>query len=826
MTHLDDQNNSSDAKQQFVGDGSKPPTTDNQSRAIIQSNIESATGPVHTGSGNININELSFKVESPESQKDRHTRRHLLSFMRRKLVENIFSQALYDNQLLSLQKESVPSLVDHPWRWSGTGVEMATMASNDSILAIFRKMSDSLLIVGTSGAGKTITLIELAKALLSLADNNIDQPVPVYFNLSRWHSTQDMATWLKQELQKLYSVDSDWSSRWLGQATVLLLDGLNEVKQEEQAACIRAINALNFPSIVVCCREEDYQKLPIKLKLRGAIRLLPLTQSQVDRHLAGGGLGTILATSASLQKLASSPLMLNIMRRLDFAGQTLHETLEAQAPLSTLQSSLFDAYIDRMFNRVLRSGHEPSSEDVTTENRPFTQEAVVTWLAWLAQALTVQGLTSFLVEEIQPSWLPKRDQQRRYFLLSRTLIGAILGIWLALFIDWSRLNSHILFTMLLSAGAGLLGGLVAGILEGRSATKDSHKTGTGHLSQIRSSLYVGLPVFITVELWWLLGGLVSGAFFWDELIQSPAGNLLTGVLGAKLAMIKWAGILLAGALSGLFDALVISSSFVLLSNVRQPDATVKNDIQTVETFDIAPWSVIFQSAVRWSGGGIVLGGFFALVLGLMAGLGGTFVAYNGRLLDDLNFSPVVLAVIVAFLFIVISFLISTLVFGVLGILLGSIIGTLSGTRIQADAKQEPNEGIHRSGKNGLWTGVMAWGSSWLLSTVAFWPIVRLLSRFQAQVGWEQTLFGSAVSTLSLAVPIGLFVGLWYGGMAYIKHYTLRFLLWREEKLPKDIVRLLDYGVDRIFLHRIGGEYRFFHQELQMHFASLHKKDKT
>ena len=55
------------------------------------------------------------------------------------------------------------------------------------------------------------------------------------------------------------------------------------------------------------------------------------------------------------------------------------------------------------------------------------------------------------------------------------------------------------------------------------------------------------------------------------------------------------------------------------------------------------------------------------------------------------------------------------------------------------------------------------------------------------------LSGGLISWLGAGLIVGLIVGLNYGGRAYLKHYVLRFLLWRNDYAPWNYIRFLDYA---------------------------------
>jgi hypothetical protein len=60
----------------------------------------------------------------------------------------------------------------------------------------------------------------------------------------------------------------------------------------------------------------------------------------------------------------------------------------------------------------------------------------------------------------------------------------------------------------------------------------------------------------------------------------------------------------------------------------------------------------------------------------------------------------------------------------------------------------------------------------------------------------------------------------YGGLDFIQHYTLRLILVIQGHTPRNYAGFLDYTVDRIFLQKVGGGYRFIHRLLLEHFAEM------
>jgi hypothetical protein len=92
----------------------------------------------------------------------------------------------------------------------------------------------------------------------------------------------------------------------------------------------------------------------------------------------------------------------------------------------------------------------------------------------------------------------------------------------------------------------------------------------------------------------------------------------------------------------------------------------------------------------------------------------------------------------------------------------------------------------------------------------------------AFISW---LVNNEPDSIIVGLSIGLSVGVFrFGGVACIKHFILRTLLWRHNYAPLNYTRFLDYCHARLFLRKVGGGYIFIHRTLLEHFASLTDDD--
>ena len=330
-------------------------------------------------------------------------------------IKGVLESSLHGRAMIELGLESRLDLIERPWGivWGNLGVKGDLLPSGVRVSDKFLSLGEgrSLLILGEPGAGKTTTLLQLARDLLQEAQGNTSCTIPVVFNLSSWNNPkQSLADWLIAELKTQYQVSSEIARRWIvGGELLLLLDGLDEVSVKLQDACVSAINRFyqehGTTELVVCSRIKDYQSLQNRLQLQDAICLQPLTLQQIDEYLHQAseltGLKAALQQDNSLQELAHSPLMLSIMT-LAYRGMPAQDLLSVGG-IEERRQHLFNAYIERMLNHRSR-------------NVKYSKKQTIYWLSWLAQSLSKQSQTVFFIEKMQPILLTKKRQKLTYVL--------------------------------------------------------------------------------------------------------------------------------------------------------------------------------------------------------------------------------------------------------------------------------------------------------------------------------------------------------------------------------------------------------------------------
>ncbi|NER91568.1 NACHT domain-containing protein [Moorena sp. SIO3A2] len=149
-------------------------------------------------------------------------------------------------------------------------------------------------------------------------------------------------------------------------------------------------------------------------------------------------------------------------------------------------------------------------------------------------------------------------------------------------------------------------------------------------------------------------------------------------------------------------------------------------------------------------------------------------------------------------------------------LMGLSVGIIAGPEIKT--KTSPNEGIWRSAFNAC-KGWLFFSLPFGLLSFGVGLVITILDGLTPETP-ILLLFILINSLLISGMSIGLYVWLRIGGVTCIKHFFLRFVLYRNNYIPWNYARFLDYAADRIFLQKVGGGYIFIHRMLMEHFAQI------
>ncbi|MEO0456625.1 MAG: protein kinase [Cyanobacteria bacterium P01_A01_bin.114] len=536
---------------------------------------------------------LPLSPSPPLSQQSFRNRQALLNKVKRFWIQGVLENSLHGQVLLTLGMEERPGAIAPPWNitWATDGQPTRLLPEDTSIIDIFDQIGEgrTLLILGEPGSGKTTTMLLLARELLLRTEQNIR--IPVVFNLSSWQG-ESIADWLIAELNSKYQVPKSVGQIWVNEQQLsLLLDGLDEVQQQRRSDCIVALNMFYqdyAPEMVVCSRLQDYEALPEKLNFQSALYLRPLSEPQIWRYVnrvnSGlTGLKTLFENEAQLQdnatsllSLARSPLMLNIMV-LAYQGISPDEIPRLNRT-QDYRKQLFDAYIDRMFQRRL------------IQKSSYSKQQTIDWLHHLSKRLSQTSQTVFMIERLQPDWLADGLPQWGYRL----------GVWLSFFIIAAAIGAQVMVwdRLLLAL---LIGSVICSRIFGVSHITPA-ETLRWSWRKARNNLLLGLTVGPAIG--WLLK-VGFGSIF---------GSAKCVVLGPCLAEFSIIG-LAFGAVLGLTFGLIRGLSGTRVATASWPNQGIWQSARNAVLFALVatvtlaiPGGLIGNTkATFWAASGLAFG---------------------------------------------------------------------------------------------------------------------------------------------------------------------------------------------------------------------------
>jgi hypothetical protein len=368
---------------------------------------------------------INFILPTDSESIEQRNRRILLNHVENAWIKGVLDASLHGAALLDLGiKQDPEAVTKYPWAIKKESTS-ETLSAGTSMLEIFDSigMGRSLLILGAPGSGKTTMLLELARGLIARAREDVTQPIPMVFNLASWTEKLTLADWLAQELNNLYSVPRKTAPDWVkGNKLLLLLDGLDEVRQESRARCVEAINEFRkqngLTSLSVCSRSQDYADLNAKLAFEGAIEVQPLTQEQITKFFNRfgdemAGIKQALEKDSALREMAETPLFLSIML------MAYRDKRDVEILLSVNEKErrkhLFSTYIKYMFER------NPIAS-------VFQQTRILHWLSSLAAGMIKHNQIPYVLEDMQINWLDSKQQTQGYHSILGGVFGLIIGV--------------------------------------------------------------------------------------------------------------------------------------------------------------------------------------------------------------------------------------------------------------------------------------------------------------------------------------------------------------------------------------------------------------
>jgi serine/threonine protein kinase len=711
------------------------------------------------------------------------------------------------------------------------------LPSGTKISEAYDEAEHELLILGEPGTGKSTLLLNLAQQLLTRAEQDQTHPLPVILPLSSWAVKRPkFEDWIAEQMSQIYDVPRNLSLQWARENGILpLLDGFDEMEESARSACIAAINTYHrdhMAKLVVCSRTTEYEAAAshYRLALQGAVAVQPLTHEDVDAYLVRAGppltaLRSTLKKNTSLQSLSTTPLMLNILI-LTYQGTSMRDLPNKEA---LLQKRVWDDYVQRMVAHKGNSQRYPLS---------LTQA----WLGFLARQMREHNQTVFYLEHLQPDWLEAKQQQT-YTGLAVRLPAIFIGFLVSILVELFFVGYTTVSGFVPSLQYGAFGGFMGGIWRRLGKRREQRDTWGKRLAKRTAiSACIGL-----------IYGLSLG-FYLSSYPHYPLSQLQTYALSYGTT-IGLSNLLLQYLLAASFHFGMFSGNSTperwkpavrFLQLVQGPRALL---VAVVWGLSVALCLGPVYGASVWLGIGLTVGLTDGLIYGLISlalstqmedirpteRLRWTWRSLRGGLFNARHLRLTIVLIFISMVFFGPSNGLSAgLSIGPsIGLIYWCLLGLFQGIaqeQIENRDRRTANQGIHRSLYNSTIMGLIGGaiiGSLGLLSYgLTLWLNDMLGHRLSTMLGFglKLELISGSSAVLSYGLQLGisgaLLIFLLTGGLAVLRHYTIRFLLWRSNTFPWQAPQFLDDSVARFLLRRVGGGYSFTHRLLLDHLADV------
>ena len=390
-----------------------------------------------------------------------------------------------------------------------------------------------------------------------------------------------------------------------------------------------------------------------------------------------------------------------------------------------------------------------------SESGGFSKEQALAWLGNLADGMTRRDSSAFYIERLQPGWLPA-NKLRSYKFLVGMAAGLVAGFFLGIIL-W--LTGGVLAGLAPGLVVGLANAVIAGLIYGLFGGLGSALGGWASAT-LESK---GIRFIIGGACAWLVCGL-------------GAGPLVGLVLGAR-----------GGNPDGLSVGVIGSLLFGLIFGLIGGMTAYQSRIELVESVSFSRPGL--RKLLKSIGQGTLIGLAAGIIFGLITGI---VVWLGGDQLELLQDSLLLVSVAYSLVF--------GLFFGLGGALIGALMSVLQSRETEEILR--PNQGMRNSLKNSVRLAALFGMSGVLIGSLL-----------------DNVLLDGEAFFLALGPAFGLIASLFYfGGIAVVHHFVLRFRLHRYNFLPWRLAPFLDEMVARIVLRRVGGGWVFVHRYLLEYFT--------
>lgn len=349
-------------------------------------------------------------------------------------IENRLSSSIHGARFLDLEIDDTPKAVHLPWRYVDN-CDHQEFAELDEALDL---QGNRLLLLGTPGAGKTTTLLHIAKRMVELARHDSTLSIPLMVNLSKLdlsprasgisfpfiskkvddQEAKDtrIEEWLVNEFSRYPGISHDIARKWVYEGRIsALLDGLDEVDDQRRKEVVIVLNEMylfRYPEqpIVVCSRIDEYLPLQevkeTRLQLAGAITLQPLNEEQIASYLKAAcaeHLSEAINQDDALGEMARTPLTLSMMTLAYSSRESIN--IVSGRSLVQRRHDLMESYVAKMLQRNARRDQglpfdENPDNDIPKTEYEYSPESVNKYLGWLALRMSTRMQTAFAPDQV------------------------------------------------------------------------------------------------------------------------------------------------------------------------------------------------------------------------------------------------------------------------------------------------------------------------------------------------------------------------------------------------------------------------------------------
>jgi eukaryotic-like serine/threonine-protein kinase len=695
---------------------------------------------------------------SPAETQDRRNLEILLQRVKQFWITDYLEKSLHTEVLLELGKEVRSDAVAHPWERL---IELPNQTRTiippgRKIVQIFNEFNRALLVLGEPGSGKTITLLQLARDLIARAEADTTFSQPIPVVLN-------LSSWTNTRQPLADWIVAELTTKYYVPKRI----GRPWLEQNRILPLLDGLDEVNVRDRIACVKAiNEYAK---SFGLSGLVvcsRRAEYTDLPVRLEVNG---------AVCLQP----PTPKEVDKYLASGGakwEPLRSALKVDAPLAELVQSPLTLNI---MVAEYCEGHPISTpRDATIEakrrqlfdvyvrrmfarkgrgNSRYGEDVTARFLSLLAQRMNQHNLAVFLLEQLQPSWLQTTASRRMYFFASRMIIALPLLLTLATVLS---LRPGQPFQLVGFAVVWVFGGLTLCQIPLNALVRRIARTDWA------SRRNDGDIVLTQTNATTVILTVVLASLFFFAIILGVAAWLLKTLMQSYTS-----------------DSvgLPFPTIIAVVTSLWGVAAVLFADVATSHTNldkEIPPYAPLSWSFTRMCTGAII---------GVLLGLGLGFLV-SSTLVHPMILNPDRSELLC----------------------ISMLCAGLAGAALTALQPRHPET------QTGLIDVVTLWRSDALtVGTITCFTVGSLLFL----VGRCFPVLGPT-GGVAFGVFLALVAAMRYGGIAYIKHYTIRTLLWTNHVAPLDYSRFLEHANRLGFLKKVGAGYVFSSRDILNHFAMM------